>query len=223
MDKALLNSLSLSFSLSHSLWSCLQYFDPNSFLPSPAIAAASWSHRYSGLFFTFCTRTSLELMGEPFTCSSGNQVITDPREKTLLLSSRTSRKEVLDACSTLTDILCICPPSFLQTVSVQIVTSFSKSVTRKIIWSWRYHSVATEMRHPLQQRIVGVRVKMGTVIKGILMLSVPAQWDLTFFKCVFNIFEWNLLEKEWIGYFYNRLSILRSGNMTSHKEFLSGD
>lgn len=62
---------------------------------------------------------------------TSSRVITDLRKEKLLLSYPTSRREVRHTCLNFTDVLCICPLLFLQTISAQIAISLFLQVLWK--------------------------------------------------------------------------------------------
>lgn len=101
--------------------------------------------------------------------------------------------------------------------------SFSTSLIKRIMWSWWYHRVSIVMSYRLQENR-GCEDEDDNSNKGNTDTTSANVWRPDYFLYELSIFfKWNLQGKGWIGYFCRKISILRSGNLTSsHTGFLSG-
>lgn len=141
---------------------------------------ASWSHRHPDLFCTFNTCTVWNWW---VICSLGigrNQKKSNHRSEGRKTATKLSSYQEKVLLPNLLILLGL--PSILSSDHFCKIChlSFSTSM-KKTAWSWQYQSVYTIMDHHFQQRIVGVRIKMIPVIKGILTLPLLAYGDLITF------------------------------------------
>lgn len=175
MDQTLLNSLFLSLTLSGTAFSTLILISSCHLQPFQLQAEVT--------DIQVCSAPSvnipgLELVGDSSLCASGrNQQPGNHRSEERKTATKPSNLQERGSTYSLKLYWCsLYLPSILSSdhFCPNCHLSFSTSVVKRIMWSWWCRSVSTQMRHPLQQRIMDVRVKMTTVIKRILMLSVPA-------------------------------------------------